>query len=76
MTIVCDCCIGAGGVRMGVLVEALWRMVLHQDWNTISGCSIDVMRLLGFRHDSSDCWDCETDSSDYDVTPLNAKRLL
>ena len=72
MTIVSDCCFGAGGGKMGILVEAVWRMVLRNDWNAISGDSTNMVRLLRFRFDCCDCWDCEIDSSVYDVFPMTA----
>ena len=50
VTIVGNYCFGAGGVSMGVLVEAVWRMVLRYDWDTISGCSMNMMRLLRLKY--------------------------
>ena len=46
MTIVRDYCFGAGDVRMGAHIEDIWRMVLRNDWNPISGCSMNMVRLL------------------------------
>ncbi len=61
---------------MGVLVEAVWRLALRHDWNPISCSSIDVMQLLGLKYNSSDCWECEIDLSDYDVIVVVEMRLL